>query len=104
MASLANGSRQPVPTARANIGYAACTRMGVALVIPGDCPVLVGIDFLRIFNLGLAMTHEALCLAPVADLGRFVETLALGPQESRLHLVESDEASGSNSLRRAPSA
>lgn len=81
MASLANGTRQPFPTALANVGYANCTKMGVALVLPGECHALVGIDFLRIFNLGLAMTHEALCLAPVAELGRFVDELRHGPQE-----------------------
>jgi predicted aspartyl protease len=70
MATLANGVRYPVETAFANVGFAMRTTRGVAALIdtPGEC--LVGIDFLRKFNLALILTESRVLLMTATELDR----------------------------------
>lgn len=72
MATFANGSRQVMPLARVNVGFATCTRPGVALVTQSDSHPLIGLAFLRVFDLTLVATHDKLALTTDPELKRWI--------------------------------
>lgn len=61
-ATMADGRRMVMETARASVGYAGCTRTGIAIISPQPCDCLVGVDFLRRFDLVLVMSYDRVCL------------------------------------------
>ncbi|MBX3656070.1 MAG: hypothetical protein KF686_17940 [Ramlibacter sp.] len=70
-ATLADGSRIALQTALARIGFAGRTHQGVVTLAPAHVSInLVGIDFLRRFNLALVMTHEQVWLMDEPDFVR----------------------------------
>lgn len=73
--TLADGSSLPMTTAMASVGYANCTRSGVATIVPRESTVLVGLDFLRRFELALVLTHTDFCLASVTNVASFMTGL-----------------------------
>lgn len=76
MATLADGSKQPMTTAMVNVGFAACTRSGVATLVPRESGVLVGLDFLRKFELALILTHTDVCLTSIDEVSAFMASLS----------------------------
>jgi len=70
-ATLADGSRIALQTALARIGFAGRTKQGVVTLAPAHVTIsLVGIDFLRRFNMSLVMTHEQVWLMDEPDFIR----------------------------------
>lgn len=67
-ATLADGARVPVTLSRANVGFAGRTCAGVTTVFQSRCECLVGVDFLRLFQLALVMTESSVLLAQPDDL------------------------------------
>lgn len=63
-AKLADGSSCDMPVSLVNVGFAGRTRAGSATIAQKDCHPLVGLDFLRIFELTLVIDNRSLCLLP----------------------------------------
>ena len=59
---LADGSRGTSLTALAHTTFGGTTVLGVVSLTPGSLDVLVGMDFLRRFKLGLIMTRGTIVL------------------------------------------
>jgi predicted aspartyl protease len=59
---LADGSRGTSLTALAHTTFGGTTVLGVISLTPGSLDVLVGMDFLRRFKLGLIMTKGTIVL------------------------------------------
>lgn len=68
LATLADGSTIPMTTALANVGFGHWSREGVATISERECQCLIGIDFLRLFQLALVLTDKKLWLVPPAEL------------------------------------
>lgn len=68
MATMANGARLPVNLAFANIGFSDRTVRSVANVFDEPCECLVGLDFLRRFQLALVITDQKIHLVTPAEL------------------------------------
>lgn len=67
-ATLADGTRIPLKTATARIGFAGTSKQGVVTLAPAHvAATLVGIDFMRLFNMALVMTHEQIWLMDEPD-------------------------------------
>jgi predicted aspartyl protease len=60
---LADGSRGTSLTALAHTTFGGTTVLGVVSLTPGSLDVLVGMDFLRRFKLGLIMTKGTIVLS-----------------------------------------
>jgi predicted aspartyl protease len=60
---LADGSRGTSLTALAHTTFGGTTVLGVISLTPGSLDVLVGMDFLRRFKLGLIMTKGTIVLS-----------------------------------------
>lgn len=60
---LADGSRGTSLTALAHTTFGGTTVLGVVSLTPGSLNILVGMDFLRRFNLGLIMTKGTIVLS-----------------------------------------
>jgi len=60
---LADGSRGTSLTALAHTTFGGTTVLGVISLTPGSLDVLVGMDFLRRFKLGLIMTKSKITLS-----------------------------------------
>lgn len=68
--SLADGRLVMFQTALVRIGFANRTEKGVALLAPAAGPCLLGIDFLRKFNMALVMTNSQFWLMEEAQFER----------------------------------
>jgi len=59
-----------MPVSLVKIGFAGRTREGLATIAPRDCHPLVGLEFLRIFELTLVIDNQRLCLLPNSEMSQ----------------------------------
>jgi hypothetical protein len=67
-ATMADGRRENVETRRAAVGYGGKNLIGIAAVFEQDCECLVGIDFLRLFNLTLVVSDTKIALITLDEV------------------------------------
>jgi clan AA aspartic protease len=71
-ARLADGSSSVMPVSLVSVGFAGRTCAGSATIAQQDCHPLVGLDFLRIFQLTLVIDNQRLCLLPNGTMSKIL--------------------------------
>lgn len=66
--NLADGKRTPFMLAFAQVGFANVSRRGVVALSPLPCETLIGISFLRTFDLALVIDHKNICLVSASSV------------------------------------
>jgi len=79
-ATMADGSRALLDTSLATIGFAGRSRRGVAVVPSGECECLVGIAFLRKFDLGLMLNGTQIALVDEDEFQGTLQRLQSGEE------------------------